>query len=142
MAPPHLRTRSLESPRCSAPKMGTNSHNARIFIPDRRSFNTSSIAYVAYKWVKVYAQREIDLDEDLPGQVPPAFVSLKDEIMGFAKAEHFAGTNKGNFGKVGLFMVFNQSDSWLPAELEARSQVTASQLALIFGLPRLTSVLI
>ncbi|CAI6094718.1 unnamed protein product [Clonostachys chloroleuca] len=33
--------------------MGTNSHNARIFIPDRRSFNTSSIAYVAYKWVKI-----------------------------------------------------------------------------------------
>ncbi|CAG9953267.1 unnamed protein product [Clonostachys rosea f. rosea IK726] len=32
--------------------MGTTSDSARIFIPDRRSFNTSSIAYVAYKWVE------------------------------------------------------------------------------------------
>ncbi|CAH0053853.1 unnamed protein product [Clonostachys solani] len=34
-------------------KMGTSSDSARIFIPDRKSFNTSSIAYVAYKWVKI-----------------------------------------------------------------------------------------
>jgi hypothetical protein len=82
--------------------------------------------------LKVYAQRETHLDEDLPDQVPAAFIRLKDEIMEFARDEHFAGTDKGKFGKLGLFMVFNQSVSWLPAELEARSQVTASQLALTF----------
>ncbi|KAK4233303.1 hypothetical protein C8A03DRAFT_38998 [Achaetomium macrosporum] len=62
-------------------------NKARIFIPQVEAQPRSSYTYVAYAWVMIYAQRKVDLAEDLPDRAPPSFAELRSEILGFANAE-------------------------------------------------------
>lgn len=56
----------------------------RIFIPQIEAQQRSAYAYIAYAWVMIYAQRKIDLAEDLPDRAPLGFAQLRSEILGFA----------------------------------------------------------
>jgi hypothetical protein len=57
----------------------------RIFIPNSQGMDQSTHAYVAYAYVMVFSQRQIDLVAELPDQAPPGFAELRSEILGFAK---------------------------------------------------------
>lgn len=54
-----------------------------IFIPSQEGHNASTVAYVAYAWVAVYAHREVDLEQDLPSEFPAGFDQLRDEVLEF-----------------------------------------------------------
>jgi hypothetical protein len=58
--------------------------NTRIFVPQAEGQPRSTHAYVAYAWVMVYAQRRLDLAEELPNRAPPGFAGLRSEILGYA----------------------------------------------------------
>jgi hypothetical protein len=64
----------------------TGDSNTRIFIPQVEGESKSAYAYVAYAWVMIYAQRKLDLAEELPNRAPPGFSELRSEILGFANA--------------------------------------------------------
>ncbi|KAM0429626.1 hypothetical protein ACHAPT_006231 [Fusarium lateritium] len=75
----------------------------RVMIPSREGHNESSVAYVTYAWLTVYAHREV-LDEDLPTAVPEGFEELRREILSFG--EDIEGEDKiVGEGKMGLFLV-------------------------------------
>lgn len=108
-------------------KMGDGEHSAQVFIPQHRSFDPSSVCYVAYAWRKVFAQRELHLAEDLPEAVPAPFLALREELLSFADRE---GTgviqrDEGRFGAFGLFVVFAEDRSWIPDELWERNKVSS-----------------
>lgn len=65
-------------------KIGGSDSKIRLFIPFRMGNYQSTFAYVAYAWVFVYAQRKLDLPEELPDKAPEGFAELRNEIMGFA----------------------------------------------------------
>jgi hypothetical protein len=56
----------------------------QIFIPQFWGELGSTYVYVAYAWVMVYAQRKLELEDELPNQVPAGFVELRREILGYA----------------------------------------------------------
>ncbi|KAH6839574.1 hypothetical protein B0I37DRAFT_386757 [Chaetomium sp. MPI-CAGE-AT-0009] len=56
----------------------------RIFVPRKEGQIASTYAYVAYAWVMAYAQRQLDLPEDLPDRAPPGFADLRREILSYA----------------------------------------------------------
>ncbi|KAK3290492.1 uncharacterized protein B0H64DRAFT_59494 [Chaetomium fimeti] len=56
----------------------------RIFIPQLQGELDSTYAYVAYAWVMVYAQRRLELAEELPDRAPPGFAELRVEMLGHA----------------------------------------------------------
>lgn len=104
-------------------KMGTSGSNAWVVIPQREVYNRSTVAYIAYRWIKVFAQREILLDEDLPEEAPAEFNALREEVSSFAKDSE--GSTDGKYTKMlkmGLFVVFTGNLSWLPQELQERNQ--------------------
>lgn len=61
--------------------------NTRIFIPNRQGLTRSTHAYVAYAYIMVLGQRQIDLVAELPDRPPPGFVELRSEMLRFAKDE-------------------------------------------------------
>jgi hypothetical protein len=52
----------------------------RLFIPFRPAHCRPTLAYVAYDWAMVYAQRRVDL----AGEPPAGFAELRDAIREFA----------------------------------------------------------
>lgn len=56
----------------------------QIFIPQLRGELESAYAYVAYAWVMVYAQRELEPADKLPDRAPPGFRELRSEMLGYA----------------------------------------------------------
>lgn len=91
---------------------------ARVIIPQRNDMNRSTVAYVAYTWVMAFAHREIQLDADLPAEVPPAFEALRSDILKFGNA----GVD---VGRMGLFLVVTDSPrgNYNPEVLIKRMQV-------------------
>jgi hypothetical protein len=70
--------------RAKADAAGGSPTNTRIFVPQAEGQPRSTYAYVAYAWVMVYAQRRLDLVEELPDRAPPGFAELRTEILGCA----------------------------------------------------------
>ncbi|KAH6847631.1 hypothetical protein B0I37DRAFT_354352 [Chaetomium sp. MPI-CAGE-AT-0009] len=64
---------------------GGGGADTRIFIPNRQGQARSTHAYVAYTYIMVFGQRQIDLAVDLPDRAPPGFAGLRSEILGFAR---------------------------------------------------------
>lgn len=62
----------------------TTNNNTRIFIPQMRGELDSTYAYVAFAWVMVYAQRKIELADELADRAPPGFAELRREMLGYA----------------------------------------------------------
>ena len=79
-----LRAKLAATPAGAADVHNQNTH---IFIPNREGMAKSTHAYVAYAYVMVFAQRQMDIDRELPGQAPPGFAELRKEILGFATRE-------------------------------------------------------
>lgn len=98
---------------------------ARVVIPQRRGMNRSTVAYVAYAWVMVFAHRQIQPDADLPAEAPATFEALCREILGFGLdgAESVAGE-----GSVGLFLVNTDEGRYIPEALRKRKEVGRDRL--------------
>ncbi|KAI8713420.1 hypothetical protein NCS52_01286700 [Fusarium sp. LHS14.1] len=76
----------------------------RVMIPLMEGHGKSTVAYVTYAWLTVYAHREVLLDEDLPTAVPEGFEELRREILSFG--EKLGDNDKiVDEGKMGLFLV-------------------------------------
>ncbi|RSL73902.1 hypothetical protein CEP54_000109 [Fusarium duplospermum] len=76
----------------------------RAMIPLKEGRGKSTVAYVTYVWLTVYAHREVLLDEDLPIAVPEGFEELRREILSFG--EKIETVDKiADEGKMGLFLV-------------------------------------
>ncbi|KEY69375.1 hypothetical protein S7711_08131 [Stachybotrys chartarum IBT 7711] len=74
--------------------------------------------------VKVFAQREILLDEDLPEEAPAKFITLREEVSSFARDLNCGTDGKDSkMFKMGLFVVFTESLSWVPRELQERHKI-------------------
>ncbi|KAI1320574.1 hypothetical protein F5Y16DRAFT_389720 [Xylariaceae sp. FL0255] len=86
---------------------------ARLIIPARESFDQATYGYIAYCWVHTFAQREINMAEELSESAPPGFEKLRDEILKFDTREKFEEKNNES-GKTGLFQVFTYNRSWKP----------------------------
>ncbi|KAG7286691.1 hypothetical protein NEMBOFW57_009002 [Staphylotrichum longicolle] len=67
-------------------KLGDDNDDSktRLFIPFRKGRKPSDFAYIAYDWITVFAQRHLDLAEELLDRPPPGFAELRCEIMRFA----------------------------------------------------------
>ena len=94
-------------------KLPNHANATRIFIPNRQGMSRSTHAYIAYTYVMVFGQRQIDLAAELPADAPPGFAELRREILGFVgKGEErmlqVAGMQAGEEGGYpasGLFVV-------------------------------------
>lgn len=91
----------------------------RVMIPLIEGHGKSTVAYVTYAWVTVYAHREVLLDEDLPTAVPGRFEELRREILSFG--QKLDDRDKiADEGKVGLFLVHTYEIRGLYIPLEMR----------------------
>lgn len=99
----------------------------RVVIPSRAPYNASRVAYVTYAWATVYAHREVDLETDLPAEVPAGFEDLRQDILsqGDGRNGITDSCKLPDEGKMGLYMVytFEIRGSFTPAELLDRKKV-------------------
>jgi hypothetical protein len=96
----------------------------RVMMPAREGHGRSEVAYVTHSWVSVYAHRELDMDEDLPAEVPAGFEELRQEVLSFCGAvpdEHKLREE----GRMGLYVVYTYDIRGLycPQELLDRARV-------------------
>jgi hypothetical protein len=102
----------------------------RIFIPEKQREIQSTYAYIAYAWVPPYAQRQLDLLEDLPERAPPGFADLRNELLGYSNggAEETLQINRSEEGQgdptAALFIVVSDERNY-PLRLYPR-KVSAS----------------
>lgn len=110
---------------------------ARVIIPQRKGMNRSTIAYVAYTWVMVFAHRQIELDTELPADAPATFEALCREILGYSRdgAESVPGE-----GTVGLFLVSTDEGKYVPEVLRKRKEVGRDNLRIFLLCERLMIV--
>jgi hypothetical protein len=88
-------------------KVGVDDTKTRLFIPYRMPHPKSDFAYVAYDWVMVYAQREVDLADE----APPGFANLRDEIMAFANESDAEQLRLMGQGRVdAMFVIVNDEE--------------------------------
>lgn len=104
-------------------KLGTDAdpqRMARVIIPQRKGMNRSTVAYVAYTWVMVFAHRQIQLDTDLPADAPATFEALCREILGYSRerAEFVSGE-----GTVGMFLVNTDEGKYVPEGMRKLKEV-------------------
>lgn len=101
---------------------------ARVIIPQRKDMNRSSVAYVAYTWVMVFAHRQIKLDADLPADPPATFETLCREILEFS---HGDAESVSGEGTVGLFLVSTDEGKYVPEVLRIRKKVGRDSLRVL-----------
>ncbi|ROV99916.1 hypothetical protein VMCG_06168 [Cytospora schulzeri] len=95
----------------------------RVMIPSHEGHDNSTVAYVTWTWATVFAHREIDLDRDLPGEVPVGFEELRKEILSCGEnIPEGEGGRIPDEGKVGLYMVhtYDSRGSFRPKVLDDR----------------------
>ena len=122
----------------------------RVIMPLRHGSDTSPVAYVTYTWVTILAQRELQLDEDLPMAVPAGFEELRKEILSYS--DKIPDLDKvSNEGRMGLFVVYTYGirGLYIPQENFDRAQVSSSldaslssAVALLYNLPFLLPLLV
>lgn len=93
--------------------------NYRIIVPQCVS-HAADTAYVTYSWFMVYAQGELR-DDDLPPEAPPAFESLRKEVLSFSKAQ-----NDQTDGKMGTYVVFTEERTYLPEFVLQRNMIVSA----------------
>jgi hypothetical protein len=99
----------------------------RLLIPSRRGQSSSDVAYIAYDWIAVLAQRQLNLAEELLDWPPPGFAELRDEIMRFA--------DDGGFGS-GQYKVEDLSGLFVIIDDYACFSLTEPYLRKVRNLPR------
>lgn len=128
----------------AAASAGADADRFRLIIPAREGHNSSTVAYITFAWVTVYAHREIVLQDDLPTDPPRGFVQLREEILSFGnKVEEGAtatddGSKLPDEGNMGLYMVYTYDirGEYTPQELRDRYVVSfTSSHYRVVGLP-------
>jgi len=96
----------------------------RVMIPSREGHSDSTVAYVTYAWVTIYAHRELDMDEDLPIRVPPGFEDLRREVLSFCGSVPDQDKLPDE-GRMGLYAVYTYEIRGLytPQEFYERAKV-------------------
>ncbi|KAK4235215.1 hypothetical protein C8A03DRAFT_18007 [Achaetomium macrosporum] len=122
-APPFYRHHPDDDPisKLLFSKISQHDQNAdknkfRVLIPTYESMPNFKTAYVAYAWVPVMTHREINMDEDLPAEIPRGFEELRQEILSYAE---YAKDEYGNEakdedkiadeGKMGVFVIITHN---------------------------------
>lgn len=103
-------------------KMGNSGdkNNYRIIIPQRVGYSPADTAYITYSWFMVYAQRELR-DSDLPSEAPPAFESLRREVLSFSKTP-----NDQTDGQMGLYVVFTEEENYKPEFIRQQNSIVSA----------------
>ncbi|KAH7140849.1 hypothetical protein EDB81DRAFT_609990, partial [Dactylonectria macrodidyma] len=98
----------------------SNKHGFRVLIPSREGHNASTVAYVAYSWITIYAHRELRLGDDLSTEIPTGFEELRKEIVSHCNG--ITNTGLSDEGRMGLFAVHTHEypGSYNPPELLER----------------------
>lgn len=106
-------------------KMGESGdkNNYRVIIPQREGYNHADTAYITYSWFMVHSQRELR-DDDLPAEAPPAFDSLRKEVLSFSKTP-----NDQTNGQMGTYIVFTQEGHYLPEYMQQRNLIVGTDTA-------------
>ncbi|KAH6894461.1 hypothetical protein B0T10DRAFT_536619 [Thelonectria olida] len=96
----------------------------RVVTPLRRGVDLSRVAYVTYAWLCVYAHLELNLEQQLPEEIPKGFEALREGILSFAKEEPLDINKIPNEGKMGTYMVFTGDPygTYFPQEMEDRTK--------------------
>ncbi|KAK4233408.1 hypothetical protein C8A03DRAFT_38888, partial [Achaetomium macrosporum] len=64
--------------------MGDGDSKTRLFIPFMIGFIYPKFTYIAYDWVSVFAQRKINMLDELPDKPSRGFAELCNKVTGFA----------------------------------------------------------
>jgi hypothetical protein len=76
----------------------------RVMITSVQGAGRFKTAYVTYAWATVVAHREVDMERDLPAEVPKGFEELRAEILGFGKG--VVGQDRVvDDGRMGVYLV-------------------------------------
>ncbi|KAK4041337.1 hypothetical protein C8A01DRAFT_14913 [Parachaetomium inaequale] len=96
----------------------------RVMMPAREGHGNSEVAYITHSWVSVYAHRELNMDEDLPADVPAGFEELRQEVLSFCGAVPDAHKMREE-GRMGLYVVYTYEIQGLysPQEFLDRAKV-------------------
>ncbi|KAL2170737.1 hypothetical protein VTG60DRAFT_4485 [Thermothelomyces hinnuleus] len=96
----------------------------RVNIPSLESYNDSVVAYVSYTWVTVFSHRELNMDEDLPAEVPLGFEELRQEVLSFC-ASVPEPQKIPDEGRMGLYVVRTHDirGLYIPQEILDRSKL-------------------
>lgn len=99
-------------------------NNFRVMIPSREGHDCSTVAYVTYAWVTIYAHRELDMDEDLPIAVPAGFEDLRQEVLSFCGSVRDPDRLLDE-GRMGLYAVhtYEIRGLYTPQEFHERAKV-------------------
>lgn len=88
----------------------------RIMIPYKKGYKRARSAYVAYTWVRVFAQRKVDLENELLLlDCHPGFDDFKESIFAFAQNDETPID--------GFFVLVDDEDTYVPQELSDRGKV-------------------
>ena len=104
----------------------TDKTKFRVMIPSVEGHNQSTVAYVTYTWATIYAHRELDLEQNLPAEVPAGFEELRKEVLSFS--DKVSNDVKiSDEGHLGLFAVFTHDirGAYVPREFYDRAMVSS-----------------
>lgn len=109
---------------------GADRNKFRVMIPSREGHNHSTVAYVTYAWVTIYAHRELAMDKDLPITVPAGFEDLRQEVLSFCGSVPDQDRLLDE-GRMGLYAVHTyEIRGWYtPQELHERAKVCRSPVS-------------
>jgi hypothetical protein len=57
----------------------------RTLIPSFEGMGRAKAAYVAYVWVPVQAHRKVEVDEELPAEIPKGFLGAATGVFGLCE---------------------------------------------------------
>lgn len=97
----------------------------RVLIPSAEGHNPSTVAYITHAWVTVYAHREVDMERELPAELPAGLEKLREEVLGFAEQVH-AADRIPDEGKLGIYLVhtYDARGNFVPQEFRDRMAVS------------------
>lgn len=101
-------------------KVGSGDEKTRIFVPYRRSYDHASCGYVAYDWIRVFAQRCIKPSE-LSDTPPAGFEDLRSEILSYCEGSEALVDDQRY--QNGLYVVITDNQNFIPSEIRQRNMV-------------------
>lgn len=104
----------------------------RVLIPSAEGHNSSTVAYITHAWVTVYAHREVDMERELPSELPAGFDKLREEVLGFTKRVDEADQIPDE-GKLGIYLVhtYDARGNFVPQEFRDRMVVSLTSRSIL-----------
>ncbi|KAH8679190.1 hypothetical protein BGZ61DRAFT_359378 [Ilyonectria robusta] len=99
-------------------------HKFRVMIPSREGHDHSTVAYVTYSWLTVYAHRDLQLDDEAFAEIPTGFQELRRQVLSYV--DKVSQGRISDEGRLGLFAVHTHEYRGLynPRELIDRFNAT------------------